>query len=447
MLKLCLALPVFYPIFGGGPLRFMRYQPGLRKRDIQARILAGTARSKDDFHTGHTRRPDDGLDQGDFSFGSMLPIEHVEGAPVHRVCLPDVTGVQRTSIYFRALIALCQNPVTRPDVIQLHSFERLESLFWLSQLKRLDIPILYAIQIARPTRHQSPIAHRLERSMKRTFYNHFDGVVTNSECISADLQSIGVRTPITVISNGVDLDQFRPVADDAERSRARRSLGVIGPGPVILSVGAICPRKGSDLLIEAWTRLLDRHPDAELLLVGPRHDRHNRSLRRFGARLRELIACSPHPDRIHFAGVRDDMNDVYGAADIVVLPSSREGMPNVVLEAMACERPVLLTPFQGQSDAIGRPGIEFVQSERSPDALAQNLSAMLDDDDRCQALVRHGKAWVTRYLDLGTSLDRFAELYRHAAAGTRYTTTLQALPETSPDYSEAGALPTRAQPS
>jgi glycosyltransferase involved in cell wall biosynthesis len=444
MLKLCLALPVFYPIFGGGPLRFMRYQPGLRKRDIHARILAGTARSKDDFHTG---RPEDGFDRRDFPIGSMLPIEHVEGSPVHRVCLPDVTGVQRTSIYFRALIALCQNPATRPDVIQLHSFERLESLFWLSRLKQLEIPILYAVQIARPTRHQSAIAHRLERSMKRKFYNHFDGVVTNSECISDDLQSIGVRTPIAVISNGVDLDRFRPVADDAERSQARRSLGVTGPGPLILSVGAICPRKGSDLLIEAWTRLIDRHPDAELVLVGPRHDRHNPGLRRFGARLRELIACSPHPDRIHFAGVRDDMNDVYAAADLVVLPSSREGMPNVVLEAMACERPVLLTPFEGQSDAIGRPGIEFVQSERSPDALAQNLAGILDDHERRQALVLHGKAWVTRHLDLETSLDRFADLYRYAAAGTGYATTSQARPEIRRDYSEATALPTRVQPS
>jgi glycosyltransferase involved in cell wall biosynthesis len=441
MLKLCLALPVFYPIFGGGPLRFMRYQPGLRKRDIHARILAGTARSKDDFHT---ERPDHALDRGDFSIGSMLPIEHVEGAPVHRVCLPDESSVQRTSIYFRALIALCQNPATRPDVIQLHSFERLESLFWLSQLRRLEIPILYAIQIARPARHRSAIAHRLEKSMKRAFYDRFDGVVTNSEPISSNLRSLGVRTPIAVISNGVDLDQFRPVADDAARSQSRRSLGVTGPGPVILSVGAVCPRKGSDLLIEAWTKLLERHPDAELVLVGPRHDRNNPGLRRFGGRLRELIACSPHPDRVHFAGVRDDMNDIYGAADLVVLPSSREGMPNVVLEAMACERPVLLTPFEGQSDAIGRPGIEFVQSERSPDALAQNLAALLEDHERWQALVRHGKAWVTRHLDLETSLDRFADFYRQAAGGMRYATTFH---ELRPDYSKANALPTRVQPS
>ena len=441
MLKLFLALPVFYPTFGGGPLRFMRYQPGLRKRDVHARILAGTARSKDDFHTG---QPDDDLRPDDYSVGSMLPIEHVEGAPVHRVRLPDISSVRRTSAYFRALIALCQNPYTRPDVIQLHSFERLESLFWLWQLRQLDIPMVYAIQIARPMRHASAIAHRLKRSMQRVFYDRFDGVVTNSESISSQLRSLGVRTPISVISNGVDLDQFRPCKDDAAQSRARNSLGVTGPGPVILSVGAVCPRKGSDLLIEAWTKLLDRYPDAELVLVGPRHDRNNQSLWRFDLRLRELIASSPRPDRVHFTGVRDDMNEIYGAADIVVLSSSREGMPNVVLEAMACERPVLLTPFEGQSDAIGRPGIEFEQSERTPVALAQSLTALLDDRDRCDELVRHGKAWVTRHLGLELSLDRYADFYRQTAAGTLCATASH---EVQPDFSEANALPARAQPS
>ena len=441
MLKLCLALPVFYPIFGGGPLRFMRYQPGLRKRDIHARILAGTPRSKDDFHTG---QPEHGLDGDDHSIGSMLPIEHVEGSPVHRVCLPDVSSIRRTSAYFRALIALCQNPATRPDVIQLHSFERLESLFWLSRLRRLDIPILYAIQIARPGAHRSAMADRLKTSMQKAFYNHFDGVITNSEPISGHLRSIGVRTPIAVISNGVDLDQFRPCLDDVVRSRTRRSLGIKGSGRVILSVGAVCPRKGSDLLIEAWTKLQGRLPDVELVLVGPRHDRNNPSLRRFGARLRRLIADSPRPDRIHFTGVRDDMNEVYGTADIVVLPSSREGMPNVVLEAMACERPVVLTPFEGQSESIGRPGIEFVQSQRTPDALAKNLAALLGDRDRRDDLVRHGKAWVKGNLDLELSLDHFAEFYRQTAAGTRAFSMSH---EMRPILSKTHTTPARVHPS
>jgi hypothetical protein len=61
----------------------------------------------------------------------MQTLEKIEGMPVHRVRLPTSTGVRRTSAYFRALSKLCGNPETRPDVIQLHSFERLESLFWL----------------------------------------------------------------------------------------------------------------------------------------------------------------------------------------------------------------------------------------------------------------------------------------------------------------------------
>jgi glycosyltransferase involved in cell wall biosynthesis len=286
--------------------------------------------------------------------------------------------------------------------------------------------------------------------MQKAFYNRFDGVVTNSEPISSHLRSLGVRTPISVISNGVDLDEFRPCLDDSVRARARESLGVSGSGPVILSVGAVCPRKGSDLLIEAWTKLLETHPDVELVLVGPRHDRNNASLARFASRLRQRVTDSPHPERVHFAGVRDDMNEVYGAADIVVLPSAREGMPNVVLEAMACGRPVLLTPFEGQSNTIGRPGIEFMQSERSSDALAKNLATLFDDHVRRDDLVRHGKAWVTRNLTLERSLDRFADFYHRAVARPRYATTLgDVRPVRSRTRTQAKthAIPARVQPS
>lgn len=411
MLKLCLALPIFFPTFGGGPLRVLRSQPGLRKRDVQARVLAGTARAKDDFHAGER------IDWSGGRIGSMLPVEHVEGTPVHRVRLPAESGVRRTAAYFRALARLCASPATRPDLIQLHSFERLDALFWLRRLRRLDVPIVYSIQIARPERSRPGLQRRLERLARHSFYERFDGIVTNSGAIRDALRDGRVRTPIEVVPNGVDLARFRRVDDPQARRRARAALGLRGDGPVVLAVGAISPRKGSDLVLEAWTRVQDRHPDAQLLFVGPRHDLHNPTLRPFARTLHRRIAESARPERVHLVGVRDDMNDVYAAADVVVLASSREGMPNGVIEAMACGRPVVLTPFLGQSAELGRAGREFRQSARTPEALATHLSALIEDETARAKLAREGERWARARLDLDTSLDRLVDFYQRAANG------------------------------
>ncbi len=409
MLKLCLAHPVFYPTFGGGSLRFLRYQPGLQKRDIQSRVLTGTSRAKDAIH------PDVEPNWDRYAVGEMLPIESINGVPVHRVRLPGETSMRRTSTYFRALIDLCQNPATRPDVIQLHSFERLESLYWLARLRRLGIPIIYAIQIASRSKHQLKISTVAHQKMRELFYSRFDGVVTSSEQIAGQLRRLGVGVPIVVIPNGVDLTRYRP-RDPAARSAARERLGIRGKGPVLMSVGAISPRKGSDLLLEAWDRLLPRHPDLKLVLVGPPHDLAGKKSDVFGARIAELIGRSGKADQVHLPGVCDDMEQLYAAADLFVFPTSREGgTPNVVLEAMACGVPVVLTPFDGQSAAIGRPNVEFAQCARSAVSLARAILELLEDPERATELAQRGQRWVRDQLALDRSLDRFADFYERAA--------------------------------
>ena len=115
-----MALPVFYPIVGGGPLRFLGDQKGLRARGVDVRVLTGTPRAKDELHQPG-QSPSDTEARGRAwsaaKVGTMLPVEFVEGTPVHRVRLPARTGVLRTNAYFRALLDLCRDPETRPDVI------------------------------------------------------------------------------------------------------------------------------------------------------------------------------------------------------------------------------------------------------------------------------------------------------------------------------------------
>ena len=171
-------------------------------------------------------------------------------------------------------------------------------------------------------------------------------------------------------------------------------------------------------MVEAWAQILERFPDAELVLVGPRHDRNSENLDDFSARLEKQIAESKYPDRVHLLGVRDDLAQVYAAADLVVLPTARVGgTPNVVLEAMASARAVLLTPFEGQSSAIGRSGIEFAEAERTPESLAQGITDLLENTEARERQIARARDWVARYLDLEISLDRFADFYQRAATG------------------------------
>ena len=413
-IKLCMACPVFYPTFAGGSLRYLRYQPGLRQRGINTRVLAGTARAKE------RSAAEAQLGWHEYPVGMRLPEENVDGVPVRRIRLPDKSGWRRTAVYFRALLSLCRDEAHRPDVIQLHSFERPESLYWLNRVGTLGIPLIYAVTLA-PTLEKGNLLKRtlgLRGSrMMKAFYNRMDVIVASSEQVSAFLAQIGVSTPVEVIPNGVDLHRFRPARGEGERQRARARLGVPGTGPVILAVGAVSPRKGSDILLQAWVPLAGRFPTAQLVFVGPRHDQNNPKLGQFENRLRHLIAASGAPERVHFLGCSDQVEVFYRAADALVLPTRHEGgTPNVVLEAMASGIAVVLTAFHGQSTAIGRAGIEFEQAERNPQALAHAIDGILTDARRREELARRGLLWVQENLNVETSLDCYAELYRRLAS-------------------------------
>ncbi|MFP6655799.1 MAG: glycosyltransferase family 4 protein [Myxococcota bacterium] len=422
MVKLCIAAPVFYPTFSGAALRFQRYLPGFSQREIEVRILTGTPRAKDISEDEHGDWP--AMSNGDSgvavdSRDSVLePSEHLGDVPIHRVTLPDQTGMSRTATYFRALLLLCENPSTRPDVIQLHSFERLESIYWLARIRKLGIPIIYVIQIARPATRGNFVDRLFKPAMLRRFYNSFDTIVTSSEVIRQYLLSLRIEKPVAVIPNGVDLERFKP-AGAVVKVQRRIELGLGEGGPVIVSLGAISPRKGSDLLVEAFALVATQHPDARLVLVGPRHDLNNRGLAEFKKRLECLVNRVPHPERVHFMGLRETVLPFYQAADLVVLPTNREGgTPNVVLEAMACECAVVITPFEGQSSLLGRPGVDFEQTPRTAQDIARCMIDLIDRPDRSEALAKSGRDWVVQTMDQRISLDRFAGVYRGARDGT-----------------------------
>lgn len=181
------------------------------------------------------------------------------------------------------------------------------------------------------------------------------GIVSVSRALKDRLMGLGVpEAKIIVLRNGVDLTRFAPTDGQVIRSR----LGITGS--TWLSVGHLIERKGHHLVIEA----LQAVPDVRLLVIGdgPLEGGLRRQADRLGV-----------AGRVDFLGHvdHDQLPAYYAAADALVLPSGSEGMPNVVLEAMACGTPVIATAVGGIPEIICEPEAGELMSERSAAAVVR----------------------------------------------------------------------------
>jgi teichuronic acid biosynthesis glycosyltransferase TuaC len=187
-------------------------------------------------------------------------------------------------------------------------------------------------------------------------------VITVADSLRDGLLALGADPgKVVTLRNGVDLDRFRPL----DRAAARARFGLAGR--VVLSVGNLLPLKGHDLAIEAVAGL----PDTRLLVVGDGPERE---------RLAALAVRTGLGDRVQLLGNRTqaELIELYNAADVLVLGSSREGMPNVVLEALACGLPVVATAVGGVPEVLPVPAAGRLVQERTAPALRAALGEVLD---------------------------------------------------------------------
>jgi glycosyltransferase involved in cell wall biosynthesis len=189
--------------------------------------------------------------------------------------------------------------------------------------------------------------------------------------------------------NGVDASRFAPNPKLIQRATAlRRQLAIPERAVVILFVGRLTQDKGIPELAEAFLQLDKQFPDLRLLLAGcfEKEDPLSPDIRR-------QLARHPH---IIFAGPVQDTPSFYAAADIVVLPSHREGLPTVVLEAQAAGRPVVGARATGIVDLVtdGKTGLLFPVGDVA--ALARALAILVTDKDLARKLELAGREQVIR---------------------------------------------------
>lgn len=191
-----------------------------------------------------------------------------------------------------------------------------------------------------------------------------DKVITVSDALKQKLIDLGVESRrITTLRNGVDLVLFRP----CNREEARRRLGLPLDRSVLISVGHLIQLKGHHLVIEALQRL---DKDTILLIIG------EGNMERY---LKEMVRSIGLGDRVRFCGPvsHEDLSWYYSAADVSVLASSREGMPNVLLESLACGTPVVSTRAGGAPEVVRGEVSGKLVDKREPAAIANAISSLL----------------------------------------------------------------------
>lgn len=173
--------------------------------------------------------------------------------------------------------------------------------------------------------------------------------------------------------------------DDVQR--LRKQLGLPAGAPVIGYIGRLARDKGVAELADAWRAVSAQHPNAQLLLLGASDVRDPVS-----ASVLERLRTDPN---VHFAGRVPDPLPYYALMDVVALPSYREGMPNVALEAAAMAVPVVATRVTGCVDAVQHGVTGLLVEPRSAAALAHALDFYLQKPALAQ---RHGRAGRERML-------------------------------------------------
>jgi glycosyltransferase involved in cell wall biosynthesis len=246
------------------------------------------------------------------------------------------------------------------------------------------------------------------RDWMMRFTNWMDDCCTaNSERVadSFSRRRILPRTKLRVIPNGVDIAALS--APDAERVRVRGELGLT-PGEFLwLAIGRLLDQKDYPTLLQAFQPLASA--PARLLIAGR------------GPLLHELLQQSEQlgiAEQVKFLGVRHDIAALLAAADGFVLSSAWEGMPNVVMEALAAATPVVATEVGGVPELVEAGQTGFLVPAGDPGALSAGMRLLMSlPEEQRRRMGMRGRDRMVAHYSLESMANRWLSLYRELLAG------------------------------
>jgi glycosyltransferase involved in cell wall biosynthesis len=246
---------------------------------------------------------------------------------------------------------------------------------------------------------------RFYAAIDKLVLGRFDKVVVVSDVVGKILRRWGVSSKnLSMIFNGVDIERFRTASPTLRNEFAPEGHSIVG------FVGRLVGDKGGDLLLQAVPRVLHEFPKTTFVLVGDGPSRPE------WEKLAERLGIAKN---VVFAGVREDMPEVYASLDMLVLPSLIESMPMCLLEAMAAGRPVIGTRVGAVPKVIHSEQTGVLVNPGNLDELTNAICQLLGRSSFAADLGKNGQAYVTQHFSAISMAKSYMQAYAQLLANRR----------------------------
>lgn len=238
-------------------------------------------------------------------------------------------------------------------------------------------------------------------------FKHSDAIVCISDEIQRELTAIDTSPRrIVRISNGVDGERFRPLPK-VQRREWRIAKGLSPVIPVVVFSGRFVHRKGLDVLLDAWHRVIKLHPAAHLIVIGSGANQSDSVEHQIRCKVKEEGIAN-----VSFEGETNSPESYLGISDIYVFPSRKEGLPNALLEAMASGLPIVASEIGGVVNLVEDDETGLLFPCGDVDALSNRIVELLNNPQKLKKIGSQARQHVLEHYSFKQIAQQYLKVYR-----------------------------------
>lgn len=252
---------------------------------------------------------------------------------------------------------------------------------------------------------------RLMGRINQYLVRRFDHYIATSKDIYQEFQAHGIVAPsVTLLPNGVDTSIYHAPASELEKQQLRAALQM-PDGFVVCYVGILIERKNIDLILRVWKEVKEKGVRGHLFLVGPIPKDNVGDETLYCRQLRQYVVDNGLVDSVTFTGYQEAVSNYLRASDVFLFPSKQEGMPNVLLEAMASGLPCVVSRISGTEDLVQNDQNGFILPLKEEDEFTNMIFQLARNPALMTRIGRSARDFITSSFSLQKTAERYLQIY------------------------------------